>query len=103
MKTTELKKFVNSENIECLLFLNDANEPTVRVRDLDAEQNYSLVKYPTLAMAEKAYKSAIEGDVEQEDEDDDSDYAERCQDVYNERNSYAIRQGEMIERFRNEY
>lgn len=27
----------------------------------------------------------------------------RPQDLYNERNSYAIRQGEMIERFRNEY
>lgn len=27
----------------------------------------------------------------------------RPQDLYNERNSYAIRQGELIERFRNEY
>jgi hypothetical protein len=27
----------------------------------------------------------------------------RPQDVYNERNSFAIQQGEMIDRFRNEY
>ncbi len=37
------------------------------------------------------------------DPDTDVEMTERMQDEYNDRNSWAIRQSEMIEQFRNEY
>jgi hypothetical protein len=58
-KTIEIKKFVDDQNIEYKLFLNDRNVPTVRVRDLDANENVSLVKYPSITMAEIAYEKAL--------------------------------------------
>lgn len=59
MKNIEIKKFIDEQNIEYKLFLNDAGVPTVRVRDLDAEDNYSLVKYPSITMAELAFSKAL--------------------------------------------
>ena len=58
-KNIEIKKFVDDQNIEYKLFLNFKNAPVVRVRDLDAEENVSIVVYPSIAQAEIAYAKAL--------------------------------------------
>ena len=40
---------------------------------------------------------------DEDDNDFDEDQGERELDAYNDRNEYSTRQGEAIERFRNEY
>lgn len=45
-------------NIEYSLFLNLKGVATVRVRDLDANENYSLIQYPTLEAAKTAFHMA---------------------------------------------
>lgn len=55
----ELEKFVDVDRMEFKLFLNLANVPCVRVRDLDAGENVSIVRYPSLEAAKKAYDELV--------------------------------------------
>ena len=61
-KNEEIKKTVDDMNIEVLLFKTNANKKrpfSVRVRDLDAEENISSNFCPTLELAEKYYNETL--------------------------------------------
>ncbi len=55
MKTLAVR--VDDQNVETKLYLDDSGVACIRVRDLDADENYSLVRYPTEADAFKAYNA----------------------------------------------
>ncbi len=55
MKTLAVR--VDDQNVETKLYLDAAGNACIRVRDLDAEENYALVRYPTEADARKAYEA----------------------------------------------
>jgi hypothetical protein len=53
------KVTVCPENIEVKLFVNDAGHPCVRIRDLDAGENVSLVACADAAQAARLYDKAV--------------------------------------------
>lgn len=56
-----IARHVDDMNIETKLYLNAKGQPSVRIRDLDAEENVSIVFYPDLTAAKAAYTKAVAG------------------------------------------
>ena len=54
-----VRKYVDSANIEYLLFFNEAKNPVIRVRDLDAEENIALTIYERISQATADYYSLV--------------------------------------------
>lgn len=54
-----LKKTVSEDNIEYSIFTNLDGRITFRMRDLDANENITLVRCPTMELALTQYNLAV--------------------------------------------